>query len=646
MPPKKEPPKKWKAPKGPKPVHRKNKNTIGLGRAIQSARLKENSIEYLPDGEMRFTTDKHEASWVKLRSVTQETALDEFLSTAELADKDFTADRHSNVKIIRLDSGVENAASQGFGLTNEQRGKLDAKQRSHARELIVPRRPAWDSNTTKYQLDRQENDAFLEWRRKLAFLQETNDDLLLTPFERNIEVWKQLWRVVERSDLVVQIVDARNPLLFRSVDLENYVKEIDERKQNLLLVNKADLLTTKQRIEWAKYFIKKGISFTFYSALRANQLLEKQNELGDEYTAEEIEEAEGIEEEEIDPSVEPEVLEKIKILSIDQLEELFLNKAPSEPLTKPLPGHPSLLQIGLVGYPNVGKSSTINSLVGAKKVSVSSTPGKTKHFQTIRLSDSVELCDCPGLVFPNFAYNNGELVCNGVLPIDQLRDFISPSNLVAQRIPKYYLEAVYGIHIQTKSVDEGGNGIVPTGQELLIAYGRARGYMTQGFGSADEARSSRYILKDYVNGKLLYINPPPHLDDDTPYTTEESEEFNKDLYVFERLPETRREQIAEAAKSKGIEVVDLARDLKSLTFSAHTGGDDKNEAKAVTHGGKQAALYNAATDLDKEFFKMDGVEGQLTNPFHKNGRGGQGAGSKKHNKKNKKGKKRALMMAD
>lgn len=39
-----------------------------------------------------------------------------------------------------------------------------------------------------------------------------NNDLLLTPFERNLEVWRQLWRVVERCDLVVQIVDARNPL--------------------------------------------------------------------------------------------------------------------------------------------------------------------------------------------------------------------------------------------------------------------------------------------------------------------------------------------------------------------------------------------------------------------------------------------------
>jgi large subunit GTPase 1 len=76
---------------------------------------------------------------------------------------------------------------------------------------------------------------------------EEEHELMLTPFEKNLEVWRQLWRVVERSDLIVQIVDARNPLFFRSTDLETYVREIDPRKRCLLLVNKADMLTVKQR---------------------------------------------------------------------------------------------------------------------------------------------------------------------------------------------------------------------------------------------------------------------------------------------------------------------------------------------------------------------------------------------------------------
>ncbi|SCU99352.1 LANO_0F01552g1_1 [Lachancea nothofagi CBS 11611] len=640
MPPK-EPPKKWKAPKGPKPIQRKNKNTIGLGRAIQSARQKENEVTILPDGEVRFTTDKHEANWVKLRSVTQESALDEFLSTAELADKDFAADRHSNVKIIRMDAGSD-SRSQGVSLSNSEKLKINEKHRSQARNLIVPRRPAWNESMTRFQLERQEKDAFLDWRRKLATLQEANEDLLLTPFERNIEVWRQLWRVIERSDLVVQIVDARDPLLFRSRDLELYVKELNEGKENLLLVNKADLLTRRQRIKWAKYFISKNISFTFFSAARANEILEQQNELGEDFVYKEVEEEEILE---IDgEKVDPEVLDKIQILEIDQLEKLFLSKAPKHPLLTPLPGQDSIIQIGLVGYPNVGKSSTINALVGAKKVSVSATPGKTKHFQTIKLSDRVMLCDCPGLVFPNFAYNKGELVCNGVLPIDQLKDYIGPCSLVAERVPKYFIEATYGIHIQTKSEEEGGSGI-PTAQEILVSYARARGYMTQGFGAADESRASRYILKDYVNSKLLYINPPPHLKDDSPYTKEECEEFNRELYSFDKLPQSRQEQLTEAVKHKNLESFDLARDLSKLTFSAHIGKEgESQEARSVNHGGKQAALYNAAQDLDNEFFNMSKVQGQLVSPFHKNQLTANSG--KKHNKNNKKSKKKALLSAD
>jgi large subunit GTPase 1 len=102
------------------------------------------------------------------------------------------------------------------------------------------------------------------------------EGLLLTPFERNLEVWRQLWRVIERSQLIVQIVDARNPLLFRSEDLDTYVKEVDPKKRNLLLINKADFLTKSQRRQWADYFDKHNIRYTFFSAVLAAQQQEEE----------------------------------------------------------------------------------------------------------------------------------------------------------------------------------------------------------------------------------------------------------------------------------------------------------------------------------------------------------------------------------
>lgn len=200
-------------------------------------------------------------------------------------------------------------------LTPEEEYATKQKHKQNVKQLTVPRRPPWDSNTTPAELERREKDSFLYWRRGLAELQETKD-ILMTPFERNLEVWRQLWRVIERSDLVVQIVDARNPLLFRSEDLEKYVKEVDKRKNNLLLVNKADMMTAEQRVAWADYFESEGISYRFFSAAFAK------------LTNEELEgeEQEGSASEGIVDGVEEEA--RTKILTTDELEDVFLEHAP------------------------------------------------------------------------------------------------------------------------------------------------------------------------------------------------------------------------------------------------------------------------------------------------------------------------------
>jgi len=164
--------------------------------------------------------------------------------------------------------------------------------------------------------------------------------------------------------------------------------------------------------------------------------------------------------------------------------------------------------VGLVGYPNVGKSSTVNTLLQEKRVQTSATPGKTKHFQTFKLGDIV-LCDCPGLVFPNTATSRSEMVCNGVLPIDQLRDHVGPISSVIANVPKVVLEALYGIAIPKPDVLEGDR--LPFPFEVLREYGLIRGFMTTR-GTPDESRSARKILKDYVNGKLLFCHPPPTWD--------------------------------------------------------------------------------------------------------------------------------------
>ena len=90
--------------------------------------------------------------------------------------------------------------------------------------------------------------------------------------------------------MIVQIVDARNPLLFHCEDLELYVKEIDPNKLNLLLINKSDFLSEKQRLAWLRHFEAKQIHVVFWSAALATIVdLEKLNEADEEAEEEETE---------------------------------------------------------------------------------------------------------------------------------------------------------------------------------------------------------------------------------------------------------------------------------------------------------------------------------------------------------------------
>jgi len=312
----------------------KSKKSVGLGNALMNDRFgrgrgkKGTGVTRInrETGEEYITNSREEASWVKMRSVTEQGALDEFLATAELAGTDFTAEKTNNFKIVHPDQ------QNPYLLSAAEERAVVEKQAEHKARLTVPRRPKWDESTTPAELELLERESFLNWRRGLAELQE-NQDLLMTPFERNLEVWRQLWRVIERSDVIVQIVDARNALMFRSEDLETYVKDVDPQKENLLLINKADMMTYNQRKAWASYLKGANIAYRFFSA----SLAAKENE---ERDLESDEEANGgvsakaapdsESEEDDDETDEDAEDDETRILSVDELESIFLQYAPKD----------------------------------------------------------------------------------------------------------------------------------------------------------------------------------------------------------------------------------------------------------------------------------------------------------------------------
>jgi len=171
--------------------------------------------------------------------------------------------------------------------------------------------------------------------------------------------------------------------------------------------------------------------------------------------------------------------------------------------------HPHIV-VGMVGYPNVGKSSVVNVLCGRKRVAVGATPGKTKHLQTLFIAKDIILCDCPGLVFPSANTTKDDMVCDGVLPIDQMREYRGPIALLCQRIPPHVFELLYGL-VLPKKRKQNNDEAPPLGvEELLYTFARARGMMSQK-DVPNAPAAARLLLKDYVNGKLLYCHPPPLL---------------------------------------------------------------------------------------------------------------------------------------
>lgn len=424
---------------------------------------------------------------MNLSSVTEESSFNAFLRTAELAGTEFQAEK-LNITFVN--------PKQRVGLLSKtQEQTMHQKHAEHRDQLKIPRRPKWTKETSADDLERAENEAFLSWRRDLALLQES-EEILMTPYEKNLEFWRQLWRVVERSDVVVQIVDARNPLLFRSVDLERYVKEVDSNKLNMILVNKSDLLTLEQRQHWAQYFDCEGIRTAFYSATLVEEELKREAEAAKHAAdspssalelkqlreaAEEIQESLNAVEHTLD-AIENKMKAKPTVETDPKLPRLPTDKNSAHLLSRTElieflrhiytgPRHTAQhVTIGMVGYPNVGKSSTINSLMTVKKVSVSATPGKTKRFQTLFLDNDILLCDCPGLVMPSFVLTKADMLLNGILPIDQMRDHVPAVNLLCERIPRHVLEDKYGIVI-AKPLEGEDPDRPPFSEELLLAYG-------------------------------------------------------------------------------------------------------------------------------------------------------------------------------
>ncbi len=420
-----------------------------------------------------YTSTRHSADLEQhqaITSVTETTSIDEFLTNAEAAQRNFEAERGY-------------AAIKDLGVVPEDQ-EIDPNQdpdgedieETEAEFCSIPKKPLYDSDDTAETFQEKEIQSFLKWKRSLARLQARNPKL--PPFERNLEFWRQLWKIIELSDVIVQVVDARDPLFYQSSDLAQYVKEMDSRKESVLLLNKADLLSQEQRVIWSKYFLESDTKVLFFSAT--------------------LEEFEGI-----DEHVDDVEFGSSTILRPDQVLQVMKNLMPKQTVT-----------VGFTGYPNVGKSSTINRFLTSKKLQVSATPGKTKHFQTHIIGGSCVFIDGPGLVIPNLNMDRASMVLGGILPIDTLSEYGPAMDLLCAKIPFEHLLNHYGIMksavLKAKKTDRK----MSQAMLFLSSLGFMRGLVKAG-GQPDHSRAARIVLKNFVEGKLVFCQGPPDVDQTT-----------------------------------------------------------------------------------------------------------------------------------
>lgn len=152
--------------------------------------------------------------------------------------------------------------------------------------------------------------------------------------------------------------------------------------------------------------------------------------------------------------------------------------------------------VGIVGFPNVGKSSIINSLKRTKAVSVGATPGLTKVAQEVYLDHNIKLLDCPGILFDPGLISESDAALRNCIKIEQIEDPVLPIEAVVKRCSKDKLCELYEI----------GNFDDVTG--FLNLVGQKRGKMLPG-GASNIQAAAKLVLKDWNSGKIPYYTLPP-----------------------------------------------------------------------------------------------------------------------------------------
>lgn len=303
--------------------------------------------------------------------------------------------------------------------------------------------------------------------------------------------YREFKKVVEAADVVLEVLDARDPLGTRVPQLEAVVTG-QMSKKLVLVLNKADLVPRENLEKWLKYLRREYPTIVFKSSTQVQG-----HRLGQ--TSAKI------------MKIDEGVMHTSKCLGADVLMQLMKNYCRNKDIK-------TSITVGVVGLPNVGKSSLINSLKRSKSCGVGATPGFTKSMQEIILDSKVKLLDCPGIVLPGKDADDATAALRNAVKIEELQDLFTPVDAILKRADKSHLMIHYRL-ADYKSTDD-----------FLALLAKRFGKLKKQ-GIPDKEGAARRLLHDWNSGVIKYYTQPPETSSEqvgASLTQELSAEFDID----------------------------------------------------------------------------------------------------------------------
>ncbi len=257
---------------------------------------------------------------------------------------------------------------------------------------------------------------------------------------------RQMQEDLKLIDLIIELVDARVPLSSRNPNID----DLGKNKARLVLLNKSDLADERCNLLWQEYFQEKGIHVLKVNA-RSGAGLKSIQGVVQEACREKIER---------------------------DRKRGILNRP---------------IRAMVVGIPNVGKSTFINSYAGRACTKTGNKPGVTKGKQWIRLNKNLELLDTPGILWPKF---EDQQVGIKLSLIGSIKDEILNLDELALELLKRLYTDYPGILAERYGIEESEDGL-----KMLEAVAKARNCLLKGQ-ELDYGKAARLLLEEFRNGKI------------------------------------------------------------------------------------------------------------------------------------------------